>query len=464
MEKQRIFSQFKFISRLLISATLVCTAFFPASTQTLTNKEIKSLKFSSLPDVYTGKETQFLCIIPYAQPSDVQVEIPQLPSGVTFISMRKTAPSSDTGDIDLTGTQIELWFSFTDAKTYQLPALNVRIKNRLYRIPFREFVVTQNPATIKPVLIVSFTNGKELTNSSTASAPVFSVQEGEPVVFTLYLQYAVQILQFTWNIPEDSLFTELARFEITEGKTRGTIFSTERIPVARFEWKPLSSGIVRFPDITITATAYNGARTELHTPQVPVAVVKGHAETQPAADQYFAYAFAPTEEKNTENIKSPLSSDSCRILAKLRCAERHSLPLSEVYKKRISFETLHGITGNAAESSIPLMHLLLAAFLILIVAGTITSILNIKSAPFFLLPATCLCAVFIIISHVRLSRTYAICCTNKAFSVPEESSNTGTPVEPGTRVLLTEQTGNWIYIQSGNTGGWITKDKLIIIR
>lgn len=144
MEKQRTDGGIEFFRRLLILSIFqpVCKTavavlfllifidnrFLRAQTPT----DLQKLRVTPpVGALYSGREYMFSLVIPDVKPSSVQADTPEVPSGVSVVSMRRT----DYTEVGMqTGTEVDIWLSFRDARIYTLPPLRVRIKGRLYEI------------------------------------------------------------------------------------------------------------------------------------------------------------------------------------------------------------------------------------------------------------------------------------------------------------------------------------------
>jgi len=84
-----------------------------------------------------------------------------------------------------TGTEVDIWLSFRDARIYTLPPLRVRIKGRPYDIPFSDVNIEQNPASTSPRLIIKFANGTEVSDNAANDEPLFTVPAGEKIEGTV---------------------------------------------------------------------------------------------------------------------------------------------------------------------------------------------------------------------------------------------------------------------------------------
>ncbi len=434
------------------------------SQQRLALSVIRTLSVKPVNDInFSGTDCAFELKIPYTKSDFVQAQIPDLPSGVNFVSLRR----SEYSDKEV-GTKIEIWLNFAEAKAYQLRSLQVYINNRLYYIPFSRIVISDNPKNMLPQLVVSFDNGVELVQqhrTKQKNPEAFTSYTGQTLIFTVYLQYAVQIISYDWKVPKNALFTELERYDITKGVFRNSEFSEEKIPVATFELEPLSKGRLYLPEFKIIATSYSGTRVELALPDSYINVLEGKIEDSESKNEnYFAYAFTKknTEVKRVE--KNAVSEDVCEEIANLRRKEREGMPFGQSYKRRVEFEKENGILESSAEPTKFSLWLCLAAsglFLIMavifLVAKKIKCMLGFSTLLF--------CAVVLsIVQFVRLSKDYAIFTGGSLSPVPEKSVDSVASIGSGKRVELEQKAGGWFFIEFGSTGGWILEDKVILIK
>lgn len=462
--KQRKSVKFtRFLKYLFLESLFVL--FLPQlfSQQRLTYSIIRTLSVKPVNEVnFSGTDCAFELKIPFVKSDVVQAQIPDLPSGVNFVSLRR----SEYSDKEV-GTKIEIWLNFAEAKTYNLRSMQVYINNRFYYIPFDRIEISDNPKNMLPQLVVSFDNGVELVQlhrGKQKNPMAFTSYTGQALTFTVYLKYAVQIISFDWKVPKNALFTELERYDITKGTFRNSEFSEEKIPVATFELEPLTKGRLYLPEIRIIATSYNGTRIELTLPDSYINVLEGEKEVITSEENYFAYAFT---EKNTEVksvVKNQISQKTCEEIARLRIEERNDLPFGEVYKKRVAFEKENGIFESSAEPTrfslwlcLAVSGLFLIMTLIFIVAKKIKGILAFSVLLFATL-------VLSIVQFVRLSKNYAIFKGGSLSPVPEESVDSVASIESGKRVELEQKAGGWVYVEFGSTGGWVLEDNVVFIK
>jgi len=406
----------------------------------------------------------FMLIIPSVKPSDVQVETPSLPSDVSFISMRRT----DYVEKNLPGgTKIDLWLAFHSAKEYSLLPLKIKVRNRSYSVPFSVITVVQDPSTLAPCFIIRFDNGTEVDNTQQTDKSLFTVFAGDKIRFTVFVQYAVQVMNFEWSVPKDALFTEIRTYQITKGEPRGRESFSERIPVGRFEWQPLASGSTLLPEMHFTATAYSGSRIVLSQPYMRIDVLPSGKKTAVTADSdesYFTYAFTEAEKTETGKARSVVSDADCEKLALLRTKERHSFFQRNAAAERRTFEKKLGLTEEQKEPDLPLFFLLLAATVICALFIIVFFIQKKQKFVFIDIAVVCILFFSTLVSGMRLSVIYGIFKGGCIHSVPDELSGCVSLADKGQRVRIEEVTGRWMYVQYGSTGGWISSSSVIIIR
>lgn len=401
---------------------------------------------------FTQKSTQFSFTIKDIEPKYIEFYIDKVPDGVIFLSSSKTAEGN--------GTVINLFFQFENTGTYKINPLVCYIKGYTFYVPFRTVEVYENPDTIHPELSVSFVN--PAYNKENA---VIKAAAGSHVVYTVSIRYAVQIVDFTYDLPKNSIFTELKRFPITEGIPRKSEFTTEQEKIAMFDWQPLSEGDWTLPQIKVTATSYNGGRFVLQLPERTVRV------TQPSADSLihdsnetvFANAFTESSPGGNEFIKTEITEETVAKIAELRREERKHFPFSKVRKERISLESEYGLNETAKEPCIPFI-----VCVIVLMFAILTAALILFKKQKYLYALAGMCATFVlvvltVIFIVKLNVKTALFTGEQLSPVPEETGSVSVVLEKGSHVTVTKKAGKWLYVKINETYGWTTEDNVIYI-
>lgn len=460
MEKQRNKTAGKSGKRLL--SFLVFLFFtFPVFSQTLTAAMIKELTFEPAAEqkMYAKEDLKFEVVLPYVKSNQVQIQSPAVVPNVNFKQIKKT------DDYVNGGVKLEIWFIFSKKGDYQLPALSLTIQNRKRSIKFAPVKILDNPADMSPRIVIDFTNGTTIYSDQEPQDMILTV--GQEIDFTVYLQYAVQLIQFDYDIPKDSIFTQAKVFEITEIKYREKKYSDELIPVATFEWTGLVQGKQTMPALKLQVTGYNGYRTECVMPEFTVNFVSPEkTDTQEDLQiQTYSDAFDFNLEEAEHLRLSKITDETCRQLSELRIKERNDLVgHSENRQKRREFEENLELPATEDEFFMGLLYLSYV-LLVLLLLLLIIFIRKHKMNAIITFGVLTICAIaFFTYANVRKSDSFAIFTGGKVSSIPESKAESYSEITAGNRVHIIEKAGQWYYIELGETGGWCQADKLIIIR
>lgn len=460
MEKQRNKAARKSCKRLLgFIAFIFCT--FPSFSQTLTASIIKELTIVPTAEqkMYAKEDLKFEVFLPYVKSNQVQIQSPSLAANVTFKQIKKY------DDYVNGGVKLEIWYNFEKKGEYQLPPLSLTIQNRKRTIKFAPVTINDNPADMSPRIVIEFANGTIIYSDQNSGEMVLPV--GEAMDFTVYLQYAVQLIQFTYDIPKDSIFTQAKVFEITEIKYREKKYSDELIPVATFEWTGLVKGKQVMPSLRLQVTGYNGYRTDIVMPEFTVEFVadeENTAESDFAIQTYEdAFDFSFDEAENQKKFK--ITEETCTRLAQLRIEERNEI-IGHMAKRqeRQDFEEELGLPATENEFFIGIFyfaHILLIVLILFLIHFIRKHRIN---ATIFFAALTICSIAFFTFAKVKQSDQYAIFTGGKVSSIPEAKAESFSEITAGNRVHIIEKAGQWYYIELGETGGWCQTDKLIIIR
>ena len=470
MEKSRSTRKEQFGNRLLkiFKAALFFSFIVLQNGFAITPQEIRNLVIRPEENVFfTNQELKYVLEIPGVDLSDVQTQLQPMKDGVTCISSRRL--DYFTND-DSTGARIEFWFTFRDTGTGEIPPLITKIKGYTYYLPFEKIQVYENPKTIAPRLVVEVNKNQVLyTQGENAKKQDYSItsQVTKPIDIFIYIQYTTQVKQFGYEIPKDSLFEEVEKFEIISGKKKLNDFSHEKVPVARFKWIPLKDGKYYLPNIRLIATAYSGRNLELSMPECTVTVTKLENVTQEEdqkKDLVFAYALSKHVED--EFFKSSVTStfEDYKKITELRSKERHSFgPSFSVRKSRIALEQSIGIADSINETSVPLWTVLFILFILLTATSTLLFMCKKRVVSVIILCFAVCFAFLSLISGIFVMEKHGVVSGGTISPVPEDSALSSTAVTAGTCVKIKEQTEKWYYIEYNENGGWIKKENILLV-
>lgn len=462
MEKQRIKSNSKSCKRLLI---LICSLLYSSGlfAQVSTKAKLEPLRINPVEDqqLFTNTNIKFEVVVPDFRPVQIDITTPEDTAYVAYKTIRRTENFGDEG-----GTKIEIWTTFSKAGTYTLKPLAIRIRNFNYQLQFNPVVINVNPQELVPEVVLEFSNGIEVSSSSIGEGknPVFEVKTGDKLKFRLNLKYAVQLVQFSWEIPKDSIFTQLKTYEITEMKYRDKTYSENLIPVADFEWISLVPGKVTLPEFYITATGYNGRKTDVKMPKAVIQVVQKNGVTTTSNNEKFLdSAFDFSDNVYEKDSSKDVTREVCMRLASLRKNERISIT-RDIKKQREELEKEYNLPSTQNEFSIIILFIsailvVFFAFLLIIFirkgivgANILTGVLE-------------LCAIILlVVCIVKAKKDYAVSLGCKIYSIPEISAGSQTEIPAGNRVLIKESVDDWCYVELGETGGWCKDSEILVIK
>ncbi len=443
----------------------VFAAVFSQSQKKLTYSQMISLVVAPQNERnYAGQECCFELKIPYTKADSVQASIPDLPSGVNFVSMRRSDYSEDEN-----GTKIELWLNFSEPGTYELRVMRITVNGKIYPIKFMPVTISENPRDLLPQLVIKFDNGVDLVRqkkSKISEKAAFSAEAGSKLKFTVYLQYAVQLISFDWEVPKNSIFTQTASYPVASGIRGSTDFSEELIPVSSFEWQPLTVGNMIMPKMRIVAISYNGTRTELPLPDSFIQVTESSAlpSFSEAEENHFPDAFEDSAVDLYSASEQSISIENCKTIARLRSDERRSLPFGKTEKRRADFEKSVGISDSDNEPGYFEFWVFLSLSILSLILGVLFAfskkILEIVFSAIFALSF----AIFSVIFFARIKICSGIFAGGKITSVPEHTAEISETINAGKKVFVEQKAGEWIYVRIGASGGWTLSENVIFIR
>lgn len=449
MEKQRIKSNVKSFRRLLILLLLLITQ--PLFSQTLTSAVFRELRITPAEGqtLCVNSEIKFQVIIPYTLPGHIEVSMPQEKEDISFRTLRKVESDG--------GTKIEIWLTFDKTGTYVPSPLVVKIKNSRRQILFEPVTIGINPKEQMPLCVIL--RGNERNKNITVTA-------GQKIKFRVCLQYATQLVHFSWDIPKDSIFVQGKVYDFTEIKQREKVVTNELIPVCDFEWTPLVPGVMDFPSFDIKAVAYSGEKHNVAMPKIKVTVLKANSSANDNALSSFDAAFESDSEGQDQTLPvyaDPVEAQAIAVkIAELRRIERKSFSI-KVRRQRMEYEKQLGLPHTQKEFCniwIYLSAVLAAGVTVLL----IILIYKKRRGWSILCGAGLVCAVILLIYCIVLGkRQYGISAGAQVFSIPEASATVKSEIPAGNRVQIISDSGIWYFIRFGETEGWCTKEGLILI-
>lgn len=432
------------------------------------NVDGENFLFEADEEIFVNQNAVFKLFVPGVEASDVRMELPRFPENVIFVSSRSENFSSPKFG---RGTQIELNLSFKDDGIFSLLPISLFINGRKKTASFPDVEVLQNPETILPRAILVFEKDNVWLHaffSDASSFPNLSLERGAASRFTVYVQYAAALGQVSWSLPKDAIFKELQRFEIPSD-----FKFSKPIPVAQFEWTPLSEGNVSLPKIQVVAESYSGQKIVLETPDCEVKIIsqkqgakKNVRENSFSnAEKIFEHAFDfESGEYGADFENASPENDALLKIAQLRSQERHSFFQSKIRSERAAAEISAGIENAPNEESFPFFVLIFSAAAFFAASSFALFFLRKKNFAFF---AAALAISFSIFAFARSSKIFerhGIVLGGDVYPVPENSVVSKASAVVASRVLVRQEIDSWYFIEYNEGGGWIKKENLILIK
>lgn len=426
---------------------------------------VQSLRFKKVENYFfTDTDCSFIVNIENVPPEKVSVSVNDVPEGVSFQGSSKGAymPYSNSSS-DQYGTTLTLSFRFNQPGWYQIKSIDVRIDETYAKIPVENVEVFENPSTVRPKISIDWGN-----SNVQVSGKHVKVNAGERIVFTMYIQYAIQVLNFSWKLPENSIFKELEHYDISKNVVVGE-FSPDKMPLALFEWQPLKPGTYDFPEFDILATSYGGIRYEVNYKDYKYEMEVLEADEnfgQAEKDEgVFAYAFVSPPSTQEAVQKKALEDAPVDRLFELYTTERHSILLfSSTRDERLALEEELGLSSVNHVPSVPLLilawSLCLASFIATILLFALKKIPHAAvCAVLFVL----LLAVGILYGH-QASKQYGIYEGGEIYSIPENTGGSGVNMPKGSPVLVKHSASGWLYVVFNDTYGWVPENTVRLIQ
>ena len=355
-----------------------------------------------------------------------------------------------------------------------MPPISLFINGRKEIVNFPDVEVLQNPETVLPRAILVFDEDNDnvwsnaFFSSDESFFPNLPLKKGIALRFTVYVQYAAALGQISWSLPKDAIFKELRRFEIPSD-----LKFSKRIPVAQFEWTPLSEGNVSLPKIQIVAESYSGEKIFLETPDREVKIISQKQSAKEnlrensfsRAEKIFEHAFDFESIEYEADFENAAPENGALLkIAQLRSQERHSFFQNKIRSERAAAEKSFGIENAPNEESFPFFVLLFSAAIFFAASSLILFLLHKKNFAFVSAALAISFSIFAFAHSSKIFERHGIILGGEIYPVPENSVVSKTAAIVASRVLIRNEIDNWYFIEYNEGGGWIKKENLILIK
>lgn len=475
---------------LLLLLALTAQAGFAAASHA---DYLRSLSFRCQDDyVFSASNTVFAVDIAYLPPEEISVYLNSIPNNVELVSIKKVTYIPPASSSQSYGTHVEITVRFSSTGDVKLFAADLETKEGFFKIPFQRVHVWANMQILKPELSVSIDNaaaisvpaapagkapagkkgGQGKAAASAAKEEILRVTAGSHIRYTVRVKYASAVKSIRYDIPENSIFRELARYMDPDGDGGATgDFSPDFQDAVRYDWQPLTPGDFSLPAVRLVVQAYNGSLVSLPFPAIAVHVDEAEAVTAvPEAGSGTGRLSAAFAEAFTETPVSPRPVESrgtledARRLAALYERERSSLPFAHaVMEERQELEQALDRDALPPLPRRPLFFMLCFSCL-LFFSGTVLSVWRKSfSRAAFCFVISLVFAIFTLIYGIRLSRSYAVSKGGILYPIPESGISRGGELPVASVVLILKKAGDWYYVSFNDTNGWISADAVILV-
>lgn len=462
MEKQQFSAKFKQSRRLLI-VILILFAQNLIFSQVLNSRIIRNLKIvPQTENLFTETDILFTLEIPYAQISDIYYDIQTTPEKVHFKSSRQTKIYNQKD-----GVLIELWFSFDENGTYNLPPMILKYNNRTFYIPFNSVKIQTSPKKILPQLVIEFEDGKQiiLNKNKFLKADKIVLNSGKVSNFSVYVKNALQVMSFEYKISKNSILSEVEKVQEFKENFSENKLSFESIPIGKFSIIPLEKGNQLFPEFSVSVVSYSGQRQTILISDFYYDTISENlkSDLKENPEQKFPYAFVELSEDAEKISKKKITKEDCIKIAELRTNEKKSNFFLKDRKIRKDFEKSLGLT-NTKNENYSIIFLTCSIFSVFLLIFSV--FFAIRKKKVFSVSFLFLCFAFSIFSlyyRIDLNRESAVIFDGKLRNVPEKSVDAITSVENGQKVMILQSAGNWLFVEFENISGWTTKENVVFI-
>lgn len=426
---------------------------------------VRNLKFHQKDEyVFSLTNTEFYLDLENILPNDVTVYMNSIPENVELISIKKETYIPPVESSNSTyGTHIIITVRFLKSGDFKLFASDLQIKTGFYKIPFELVHVYDNVQVLKPKISVNFIND-EYNNKS--FGPI-NITEGTHVQYIVNVQFASDIKNISWDLPENSLFEEIEEYEVKKISDQNLEQVSKIYPLAKFDWCPLKEGKQKLPVVNVTATAFNGSVINIPFPSYILNVTKNvhpSVSANTEANSEFAYAFLPPVDM-PENEGLEISDEDLKHYVVLLGKELNSFPMiSDSSVKRSEFEKECGFSEIKSFPRKPLFYLSIVFAIFSFVVGICLLISKNYSAFILCIPVICMFSAISIFSGIKVSRQYAVVLDGKLMTIPEKDSSNGVELKKGSVVRIYKETGSWVYVEYSDAYGWVSKDNVIFVK
>lgn len=182
-------------------------------------------------------------------------------------------------------------------------------------------------------------------------------------------------------------------------------------------------------------------------------------------EKFFEHAFEfEGEEQNADSENAALEANALLEIARLRSLERHSFFQSKIRAERAAAENSLGIENAPNEKSFPLFAALLSATIFFFALAFTLFFVRKKNFAFAAAALAILLSLFSLLYSSEILKRHGIVLGGEIYPVPEDSVVSKASLVVSSRVLIRREIDSWYFIEYNESGGWIKKENIALIK
>lgn len=408
----------------------------------------EAIKFTAAENqnFFVNEDLNFYLHFPSANPSQIELKSYKLPQNAQFKMLRKTE-NHENG-----GTKIDLWLNFKTEGVFEIEDFVFSMKNRDENLEIRakipKIAIKKDISKESPKIVIVFENGNSIyydndgeffaqSQFQEEKTPIFQIEEGEKLNFTVCAQFSKKILSFDYEIPKNAIFKQTEFFDYkNRAEFSDDFFSEELLPLGRFELTGLTGGIEEFPAFFLQTENFRGENEEIKFSGFFIEFLKSGKSEKIAEKNIYGEAFAQINE--AEN----------RI---------------EVEKKELTYEECEKLAQKLKNNRVKKLILIFFPIFAFFAAAFLLVLKKIQTKKTVAAVFVALFASLAVVFFVSISKNNeGIFTGGKVYGIPDENSGAQTEYPAGEKIKLLEKTENWIFIKIEENFGWCKKENAII--
>jgi hypothetical protein len=351
------------------------------------------------------------------------------------------------------------------AGSFSLGPFTVTAKGEDFTLPPVYITVTAPKVSVRSAVYWTIADGQAGT--------------GRPLRITLEGVFSGTVRSVSCPAPENALLEDIPAPSLTGKLLSGT--DEHPVPIASWQWTPLSPGAQPLPRATFTYNGTDGTARTLVTPPVEILVASvAQVQKKKTIPGSVSRAFAassvplapggsgvPESPSSGKKNKSATASPAAETLAALRHAEYVGFFPRAARTQRLALERKLDLTQTlpvppAAWKPVSVIGAVLAfsiAFLLRL-TGLFRKI--VRPVTFALFALSLLLAILSVCVYTQDPGPAGVLRACELYHVPETGSSVVDSLSEGTAVTIGRKAGDWVYVRTvSDLDGWVQSSSII---